>query len=145
MADQRVKGQEVNVLFTRGGVLETAFTNVESCTFEIELEIITKKYLGNKSDTKDDIYNGIKGDYTLHLHNDEWVDYLRAIKDRAQRKTPDVIFNISAVLSMPNGQTPSILVPDIKFGSVPVTINSRGDYVTIKHSWEAEDYDIAKA
>lgn len=142
MADQRIKGQEVNVLYTRGGDLETSLTNVQDSNFEIELEIITKKYLGRKSDTKDDIFNGVKGDYTLHLHNSEWFAYLVAIKDRAQRKTSDVIFNITAVLSYPNGQTPSILVPDIKFGSVPITISSRNEYVTIKHSWEAEDFDI---
>ncbi len=144
MADQRVKGQEVNVLFVRASVLEQSLTNVQDASFEVEFEVITKKYLGNKSDTKDDIYNGIKGDYTLHLHNQEWFDYLAAIKDRAQRRTPDVVFNITAVLAFPNGQTPSILVPDIKFSGVPIKMGSRNEYVEIKHAWEAEDFDVQK-
>jgi hypothetical protein len=142
MADQRVKGQEVNVLFVRGGVLESSLTNVQDASFEIEFEVIRKKYLGNKSDTLDDIYNGTKGDYTLHLHNQEYFAYLLAIKDRAQRKTPDVVFNITAVLAYPNGQTPSILVPDIKFSGVPIKIGGRGEQVEVKHSWEAEDFDV---
>lgn len=142
MADIAVKGQEVNVLFTRGGVQETSFTNVQDANFEVDFEVITKKYLGHKSDTKDDIYNGIKGDYTLHIRNQEYFQYLLAIKDRAQRTTPDVLFNITAVLAMPNGETPAILVPDLKFAAVPINISSRNEYVTIKHAWEAEDFDV---
>lgn len=142
MADQSVKGQEVSVLITRGGVLESSLTRVQDANFNISFEIITKKYLGQKSDTKDDIYNGCKGDYTLHLYNQEWFDYMLAIKSRAQRQTPDLVFNISAVLQYPNGQTPSILVPDIKFGEVPIQISSRNELVTIKHAWEAEEFDI---
>lgn len=142
MADQRVKGQEVNVLMTRGGVLETSLTNVQDANFEVEYEVIRKKYLGQKSDTLDDIYNGCKGDYTLHLHNQEYFLYMLAIKDRAQRRTPDVVFNISTVLAFPNGQTPSILVPDIKFGGVPISMSARNEQVSIKHAWEAEDFDV---
>lgn len=144
MADANVKGQEVSVLLTRGGVLETSLSRVQDANFEIGFEVITKKYLGQKADYKDDIYNDTKGDYTLHLYNQEWFDYLLAIKDRAQRQTPDVVFNISAVLQYPNGQTPSILVPDIKFASVPIQISSRNEMVTIKHSWEAEDFDVQR-
>lgn len=141
MSKQRIRGQEVQVLITRGDSLEDTLTEIQSFNFEPEFEIKSQGYLGEKTNRKDDIYNGCKGDMELHLHSQDWFRFLTAIKDRAQRVTPDLVINVVAVCNFPDGTTPSVLFPDVKFGSTPVSISSRGEYVKVKMSFECDDFE----
>lgn len=129
---QRVKGQEVTVLFVRGGNLEDTLTDTSDFEFEPKIELKEQGYLGEKSNRHDEIFNGAKFTGTLHLHEQSWFTYQSAIISRAQRVTPDVVFNISAVMQFPNGQTPTVLLPDVHFGAQPISIRSRGDYLSVK-------------
>lgn len=143
MSDQRIKGQEVAILIVRDSVLEESLDAIQSCNIEGEFEVKSVGYLGEKTNRKDDIFNGVKFDLECHLHNQLYFKFLKALKDRAMRNTPNVIFNISAVLNFPNGDTPVILIPDCKFGSNPIAIPARGDYVKVKLQGEASDYEIS--
>ncbi len=142
MAEQRIKGQEVAVIIVRDSVLEDTLDAIQNFNVEGEFEIKTAGYLGEKTNRKDEVFNGVKFDMELHLHNQQWFRFLKAIKDRAQRITPDVIVNITSVLSFPNGDTPSILIPDAKFGANPLNISARGDFVKVKLQGEASDYEL---
>lgn len=142
MPSQRIRGQEVQVLITRAGSLEDSLTEIQNFNFEAEFEIKSQGYLGEKTNRKDDIYNGVKGDMELHLHSQAWFSFLNAVKDRAARVTPDLVINIVAVCNFPDGTTPSVLFPDVKFGAMPVAISSRGDYVKVKMAFEGDDFDV---
>lgn len=142
MAKQRIRGQEVQVLVTRGGDLEDTLTEVQGFNFEPEFEIKSQGYLGEKTNRKDTIYNGVKGDMELHLHTSDWFKLATSIKDKATRVSPDVIYNVVAVCNFPDGTTPSVLFPDISWGATPVSISSRGDYVKVKMSFEGEDFEV---
>lgn len=142
MPAQRIKGQEVSILIVRDGALEAELVDIQNFNFEPDVEIKTQGYLGEKSNRTDDIYNGVKGDLELNLHDQDWFTFLQAVQDRAKRNTPDVKFNITAVLAFPNGQTPSVIIPDVKFGSFPHNVASRGDYVKVKISYAADDYTL---
>lgn len=137
---QRVKGQETTVLWVRGGNLETSLVDNQDFEFSPKLEIKEQGYLGEKTNRHDEIYNGVKFNGTMHIHTQDFFNFQQAIVKRAKRQTPDVQFNITDVLDFPNGQTPSITVPDAKFGEQPVTTRSRGDYVTVKVQGAADDY-----
>lgn len=139
---QRIKGQEVSVLITRAGALEDTLVDIQNFNLEPEFEIKSMGYLGEKTNRKDDIYNGCKFDLELHLHKQDWFAFQQAMKDRSQRNTPDVVFNITAVLAFPVGDTPSILVPDVHFGPNPLNVTSRGDYVKVKLEGEADDFQV---
>jgi hypothetical protein len=140
MPSQRVKGQETQILYTRGGVLEDTLSNTQDFEFELKLELIEQGYLGEKSNRHDEIFNGVKFTGTLHVHTQDWINYVGAIVARAKRQTPDVIFNITSVWNLPNGQTPAVLIPDAHFGPVPHGMRTRKDYVTVKIEGAADDF-----
>lgn len=129
---QRIKGQEVAVLITRAGVLEDTLTHIMNFNLVLKLEIKEQGYLGDPTDEVDEIFHGIKGDFELHIARAAYFDFAQAIIDRAQRLTPDVVFNITAVLNFPNGEVVTAMAPDVKFGELPMNIGSRGDYVKSK-------------
>lgn len=139
---QRIKGQEVSVLITAAGALQDSLTDIQNFEVEGEFEIKSQGYLGEKTNRKDEIYNGCKFSMEMHLHKQDWFIFQKQIKDRAQRNTPDVIFNITAVLAFPDGTTPTILISDAFFGPQPLNVSSRGDYVKVKLEGEAEDFDV---
>src|SRR5574338_377808 len=91
MANQsglRIKGQETQVIITRGGVLEDTITAIKSFELTDVYQTISQGYLGEKTDRKDYIFNGSKFTMEVHLSRKQWWVLKRAIKDKAQRKTP---------------------------------------------------------
>jgi hypothetical protein len=137
---QRVKGQEVSILITTDDVLEETLVDIQNFDLEAKFEIKEVGYLGEKTNRHDEIYNGCKGSLELHMHKQDFFRFQFNIKQRARRETPDRIFNITAVAAFPNGDTPQILVPDVFFGSNPLNVNSRGDYVKAKLEIGADDF-----
>lgn len=140
MPAQRLKGQEVQVLFVRAGALEDTLTDTQDFEFELDIELKSNGFLGEKSNRYDEIFNGVKFNGTLHTHTQDWIPFTVAVVQRAKRQTPDVVFNITTVLSYPNGQTPNVLLPDVHFGAVPGSIRSRGDYMTLKIQGACDDF-----
>lgn len=139
---QRIKGQEVSILVVRDSVLEDTIRAIQNFEVILDAEILEQGYLGRKSNDFDDIFKGIRGSMDLHLYDQAYLVFASAVKDRQQRATPDVVFNISATLSFPNGQTPSILVKDAKFGPIPLTAPNRNEYVGTKLEFATEDADF---
>ncbi len=145
MPSQRIKGQEVSVIITRDGALESELTDVKSCEFAPQFEIKEEGYLGEKSIRTDEVYKGVKGSLELHVHSGDIFDFMQAIKDRAQRNTPDLIFNISGIFAFPSGEVRTLTVPDAKFGAIPISTNDRGDYTAVKLEYAADDYQVEKS
>ncbi len=139
---QRIKGQEVSVLLTRDTVLEETLTDVQNFNLTPEYEIKSAGYLGEKTNRKDYIFNGGKFDMELHLHKQDYFKYFVAVLDKAQRNTPDVVFNITGVFSFPNGDTPTLLLADVVFGPMPLNVSARGDYVKVKIEGECETITV---
>jgi hypothetical protein len=142
MSGQRIKGQEVSILIVRGGALEDTLTDVQSFNAEFQSEHKIQGYLGEKSNRTDDIFNNCKLDVELHMHTQDYFAFQKAIIDRQKRITPDLQINIMAVMLFPNGQSPTILFPDVKFGSIPMNIANRGDYVKVKLDGVTDDYEV---
>ena len=140
MPTQTIKGQEVTIIYTRAGVPEDTLTDTQDFEFEPQLELKNRGFLGEKSDRWDEIFNGCKFTGTLQLHKQDWFTYSLAAVQRAKRQTPDIVFNISAIMLFPGGDSPTVLLPDVHFGPMTHGIRSRGDYVTIKIQGAADDY-----
>ena len=138
---QRIKGQEVTITIVSGGTVEDSLTEILNFNVEPLLETKEQGYLGETTNRSDDIYNGCRFDLELHLHNQDWLKFQKKIIDRARRLTPDVEFVISATLLFPNGESPVVTLPDCKFGSTPMNITSRGDYVKVKLQGRCDDFD----
>lgn len=142
MTAQRLKGQEVSIIITRGGQLEAELVDVKSCEFTPQFEIKEQGYLGEKTNRHDDVYNGVKGSMELHVHSGDVFDFIGAVKDRAQRNAPDLVFNISGIFSFPSGETRTMTIPDAKFGATPISTNDRGDYTAVKFEFAADDFQV---
>lgn len=145
MPQQRIKGQEVSLLVTTDGELEAEITDVKSCEFVAQFEIKEEGYLGEKTNRTDDIYNGCKGSMEIHIHSGDAFDLMGKIKERAQRVTPDRIFNISGVFSFPSGEVRTMTLEDVKFGAMPISISDRGDYTAVKWEFACDDFYVDEA
>lgn len=142
MPGQRLRGQETSILIVRGGALEAELVDVRKFSFVSETEIKSTGFLGEKSNRKDMIFNGFKGDFELHVHSDDWLRFTIAVNDIAKRNTPDVQINITSVFSLPNGSTPTVLFPDVSFGPINNDVPDRGEYVTIKLEFEGSEFSV---
>jgi hypothetical protein len=137
---QRIKGQEVTILIVQDSQLQATLTDIQSFNAEVQLEIKSQGYLGEKTNRKDYIFNGVKFDMELHVHTQDWLNFVQAVINKAQRITPDTVFNITGVFSFPNGDTPTMVIANAAFGPLPVNVNSRGDYVKVKLEGEADNF-----
>ena len=140
--DNRIKGQDVTILIAQDGNLLDELNDINDFEFTDLLEIITKGYLGQKSEKKDTVYKGVKGSFSLDLSSKKYFTFRQAVLNKAKRITPDVTFNVSGVFSFPNGDTPTITFLDVQFGNLPVNVKARGDYVPVKLDFECEDSTV---
>jgi hypothetical protein len=139
MPSYRLRGQEVSVQVVKDGALLADITDVKSFEVEFQLEIMSEGYVGEFTDRRDDIFKGISGKMELHIENGAPFDLINAIKDRAQRRTPGAQFNVQSTIRLANGQRKRLVINDLFFGAVPVTVASRTDYVTYSLTFEAGD------
>ncbi len=140
--DLRIRGDEVQVIITRGGVLEATITAIR--TFEItdNYTLLSQGYLGEKSERKDFIFTGSSFNMEAHLSKRDWFTFKKALRAKARRETPTVIFSISGIFTFPDGTQVAETLPNCAFGDVPQTVGSRGDYVTVKLSGAVGESDI---
>lgn len=122
--------------------MQNTLVDIQDFHVTAQFEIISKGYLGEKTERKDMIFKGVKFEMQLNVHTQDYLSFVKDVHDKAQRITPDTIFNITATLNFPNGDTPSVLLNDVSFGELPTDIASRGDYVAIKIQGECPDQTI---
>jgi hypothetical protein len=128
----RIKGQEVQVILTKGGVLETTFTDIKNFEMGDQYDTLDVGYLGEKTNRKDYVFRGARFSCELHLSTKEFWTFKQAIKDKAKRITPDVIFNISGIFNFDDGTSIAETLEDVSWGPVPTNVPERGDYVNVR-------------
>lgn len=129
---------------TRGGRVEDTITAFKDFSFQYEFAQNSEGYLGETTERKDEIFNGISGSFTVHQESQDILFFQQAIKERAQRKVAvnGQRINITARLTFPNGETPRVIIPDVKFGATPNNVPGRADYVNTAFTYAAEDARI---
>lgn len=138
--DQRVKGQETEVLLVLDGKVQNTITTIKSFEIAFQLEILKEGYLGETTDRRDEIFRGVRGKLELHINNQDIFDLVQSVVDRAQRRTSGVKVNVKSTINFPNGQRPRIIIPDVSFGEVPLNFAGRSDYGTVSLDWEASNF-----
>jgi len=139
---QRIKGQECQVVVTAGGELRDEMDAILNFNFTQKSEIKSQGYLGEKSERKDDVFMGVASDMELHISKQDIFRFAKLVKQRQTRELPDLVFNISMVMQFSNGDTPTVTIPDLKFGEIPFNIGGRTEYVKVKLTAETEDFDV---
>lgn len=139
---QRIKGQETQVTLTIDGVPQVLVGEVRSFSVELQTEILTEGYLGETTNRKDSIFNGVSGSIELHISDQQTLRVFEMLVDKARRRTPGTLVNIMSTLSFPNGQRPRMLFPDVEFGALPLNFGSRSDYGTVTLTWEGSEFRV---
>lgn len=137
---QRIKGQEVSVVFVGPNGTEDAFAAVQSFEATTQMEILTEGYLGETSNRRDDIFNGLTGQVEMHIQSNDYAAFWKRVKDRAQRRSPaDGQFNVTGVYRLPNGTRMRFQLIDVFFGEMPMNTGARGEYVSVTVPFECQD------
>lgn len=139
---QRIKGQEVEVLLVADGAPVDSLTDVRSFDVTFQLEILTEGYLGETTNRRDEVFNGISGSMELHFEDPGVFEFISAVVDRAQRRTPGVRVNIKATLAFPNGQRTRVIIQNAFFGDIPLSFGGRSEYGTLSLTYEAESLSV---
>lgn len=142
MANQRIKGQEVEVSVLADGVT-TVFTDINSFEMMSVTETTEEGYLGEKANRYDEFYKGFTGSIQMHNSNGELFKFINIIKDRAQRRTPGVVINIKATLNFPNGvDRPRINLNDCFFDETGIAFGSRDAYGESSLNFKGTDFRV---
>lgn len=142
MAIARILGQDITILVVVDGELQDTLNAISNFEGELEFEVISKGYLGEKTERKDMVFKGVKFNFELNPYTQDVLTLAKAMRDKAQRITPDTVFNITGLFQFPNGDAPELLFNDCSFGPLPIGAGSRTDYVKIKVAGECSDVDI---
>jgi len=142
VADQRIKGQEVEVLMVVNGAAQDTITDVRSFEITLKTELLEEGYLGETTNRYDEIFKGISGKLDLHFENQDIFTFFQSVTDRARRREPGTKINIKATLNFPNGQRPRVAINDCFFGPFPISFGSRQDYGSTSIEFAASDFRV---
>lgn len=140
---QRIKGQDVNLTLTVNGALKKSVTDIKSLELTSQLSILTEGYLGETSNRRDSIFNGVKGKIEFHLEDPAILDVIREIVNAARARVAGVKVTITSVLNFPSGVTRIVTIPNAFFGDIPINFGSREAYGMSSLDFEAEDVIFA--
>jgi hypothetical protein len=120
------------VQIVKDGVLQAKIDSVVSFEFTHELDIQEEEFLGETSPEFDSIFKGTSFRIEMQLSSRQVLDLQVAIIDKAKRRAAGAQqIDIQSVLIFPNGDTFQLMFPDCSFGSTPVNIGGRSDFVTV--------------
>lgn len=141
--DQRLKGQEVSVRVIVAGVVNDTIDSVTTLNETTMLELKEAGYLGELANRFDEVFNGFGGDFEINVTRAAWIRLELAIIDRAQRRTPGVIFNVVVTDFFPNGESLLKVYSDVKWGELPKSTPARGDYVRPKLQFKCSERPVS--
>lgn len=141
MAEQRIKGQEVELLLVENNTPLTTIADVRSFEMAAQLELLREGYLGETTDRRDSVYRGYRGRMDVHFENRDILDFMRRLVDKARRRTPGARVNAKVTLAFPGGGRLRLLLKDLEFGEIPMSFGSRTDYGMISLDFEGADYN----
>lgn len=139
MPSTRIRGQDVEVVVLADGRAQS-FTDIQSSEFTSETETSEEGYLGEKSNRYDEIYKGYSGSLDLHNSSPATLDFLKIVKDRAQRRTPGVTINVKMTLAFPSGERKRIVMSDAFFDASGVSFGGRDEYGTTTIPFKGSDW-----
>lgn len=135
--NQRIKGQETQLFMTQDNVTQASIDSVRNFEITLKLEKKEEGYLGETSNRYDDIFNGVDGNFEIHLTTAVVYNLVQAIVDRARRRVPGTKFSVKTTLQFPDGERKRVIVDDAFFGNLPNAMPARDEYVNMKFDFSA--------
>ncbi len=142
----RLKGQEVSLnLVSATQSLEASVSDVKSNDIQFDMDIVSEGYLGQTTEQKDDIFKGVSGKFELHIRSADILAVIQRIIERSKRRLPGERFQIVVTFAFPEGGRRRVVIPDAKFGNIPISTSSRDDYTMVTFEFAADDARILAA
>ena len=144
MANRRVKGLNTEVLMAGPNGLYENITAIRDHELEFIVDVIQEGYLGEASSRRDDIFDGVRGNFTVHIEDPEVFKFVRSLIARSRSQYPDnsVSFAIETHVKFSDTSVEIIRIPNVHFTNVPVSMSGRKDYVTMRLSYESGDFGV---
>lgn len=140
MAD-RLKGQDVSLAIMQDGTLESEIDTIQSAEIEFELELLEEGYLGETSDRVDSVFKTMRIEVKGHVSSTAYLDLANGIVLRAQRRAGAAVrIDIVGTFVFPDGGIRSIIIPDVHFEAIPLSIGGREEFVDFTLSGKARGY-----
>jgi hypothetical protein len=146
MAEQRIRGEQVQFRISRAGTLVRTLTAVKSMTFTALVEMVSRGYLGETTERKDEIYKGVSIEATFDVESPDAWDLIAAVRNRAVARRYDnttiITCSFTGLFAGANGVPIKrrMTVPDVKSGAMPIAIGSREEYVGQTLTFGASDF-----
>lgn len=121
-------------------MLVAAITDVRNFEVTVQTELIREGYLGERTNRRDDIFNGVAGKLEIHSEDGSVLDLFTTLINRAKSRNPGIVINIDAQLTYPGGDQRHVSINDVYFGELPMNIGARGEYVSFTINFEASEY-----
>lgn len=141
-ADPRLKGQEVEIRVISGSNLVQTISSIGSFNDNTKFELKEDGFLGEVVNRYDEILNGYGGDFEFQVNDANWYLFQQQIADRATRKNPSLVFNIIRTDFFANGSTAVVTYTDVKWGGMPQSIGSRGDFVKVRAEFATSERKV---
>lgn len=139
MSNQRIKGQEISIRIIQNGTVVGSVDSISTFSDEVTLELKEAGYIGEVANRFDEVLNGYGGNFEFNVRTAAWNTFVKAIIDRAQRRTPDTVFNVIRTDLYPNGDSTIYTYNDVSWGAVPGSVPSRTEYVKQSMSFKCSD------
>lgn len=100
--------------------------------------------LGTNTMRIDEVFVGIEGSLEVKIGDPDMFQIINIIRDRAQRRAPPYPrVTLKSEFTFPaDNRRALIVIPDLKFGDIPITTGAREEHATIKLSYGAEQAPI---
>lgn len=136
---ERLKGQEteIRMVSSTQGLL-SSFSDVQSFSITFQREVLDEGYVGQPTNQKDDIFNGVSFDMTIHSRTASVIDLIQRMNEVSKGRLPGESFQIASTLRFADG-TRRIILRECAFGEIPINVGGRGEYVEFSLSGQASD------
>jgi hypothetical protein len=105
-------------------------------------EIKEDNFLGRNSTDYSDIFNGYSGNLEFQSARSGWTDFAEAMRARAQRADPGIVFNIVRSDTYASGDSSIFVYLDVAWGAVPANVSGRKEFVKFKLSFKCSERTV---
>jgi len=137
-----LRGDDIQIRLTRNGQLQRTIVDLKDGSITLKITKHFEGYIGRSSDSVDEQFNHVDVALNFHPSSQDALRLADDIKKRSQRQTAQdlLVINLIATLQFVDGSRPKIIVPDLKFGDIPLTFGGRDQYAVWSLDASAEDY-----
>lgn len=137
-----LRGDDIQAQLTRNGVLERTLVDFVSGNITGKFTRHYENYLGRQGEKVDEQFDHVEGALLVRPRSQAILVLYDLITQRARRQIAQdlLVVNLVTTLQFPNGDRPKVVVPDLKFGDLPLNWGGRNQYAETPLDFAAETW-----